>query len=173
MTKLATYTVSAAGGDSSVTFSNIPQTYTDLIMRVSVQLYRSGGTDWYDARIEVNGETSGYEARNMYSVNTSQSWLTESSWQVRASALTAQANTYYSMEDHWFPDYTNTSNMRRWRCETIAPASANGGWIVFNNTGLKSNNNNAITSIKYLQAASPAQNVFANTRLTLYGMKKN
>lgn len=170
MIKIADYTFT--GSATSYTFSNIPQTYTDLIMRVSIQLYKSGGTDWYDARVEVNGETSGYEARNMYSVG-GQSWLTESSWQTRCSALLSQANSYYSMEDHWFPDYTNTSNFRRWRCETVAPASANGGWIVFNNTGLKSNNNNAITSIKYVQAANPAGNIFANTRLTLYGMKKN
>lgn len=172
MIKIADYTFTGSGA-TSYTFSSIPQTYTDLLMRVSVQLYKSGGTDWYDAKIRVNGETTGYEARNMYSWSGNQAWLTESSWQTRCSALLSQANTYYSMEDHWFPDYTNTGNLRRWRCETIAPASANGGWIVFNNTGLKSNNNNAITSIEYFQAATPIQNIFANTRLTLYGMKKN
>ena len=61
MTKLATYTV-GAGGDSSVTFSNIPQTYTDLVIRVSARTTRSAST-LNILYVTFNGVTTNQTAR--------------------------------------------------------------------------------------------------------------
>jgi len=58
MTKIGTYTV-GAGTDSSVSFTNIPQTYTDLIVKVSGHLT---GTGFGAATIKLifNSSNSGY-----------------------------------------------------------------------------------------------------------------
>jgi hypothetical protein len=58
MTKLATTTV-GAGGTSTVTFSNIPQGYTDLVLRISARSTRSDYT-FGSVSIVFNSVTSGY-----------------------------------------------------------------------------------------------------------------
>mgnify|MGYP003350850134 CR=1 FL=1 len=39
---ISSYTVSASGGVANFTFSSIPQTYTDLLLRASARTLRSG-----------------------------------------------------------------------------------------------------------------------------------
>jgi hypothetical protein len=64
MTKIGTYTV-GAGTDSSVSFTNIPQTYTDLIVKVSGHLT---GTGFGAATIKLifNSSISGYSWRSVF-----------------------------------------------------------------------------------------------------------
>jgi hypothetical protein len=44
-TKLASYTVTNAGGDNPIAFTSIPQTYTDLVIQMSVRGAWTGGYD--------------------------------------------------------------------------------------------------------------------------------
>jgi len=57
MQPIATYTV-GAGGVSSVTFSNIPQTYTDLVLKVSARDSLTGGGTFSDTQVTFNGNTT-------------------------------------------------------------------------------------------------------------------
>lgn len=64
MTKLATVTV-GAGGSATIDFSNIPQTYTDLCVLMSLRSDRSAIDS--DAYIKLNNTTTGYSYRFLYS----------------------------------------------------------------------------------------------------------
>jgi hypothetical protein len=55
MTKLASYTV-PSGGVAAYTFSNIPQTYTDLVLKVSLRCAVSG--TFNAVYLQVNGDSS-------------------------------------------------------------------------------------------------------------------
>lgn len=59
ITKLATYTVTASGGDSTIVFTNIPQVYTDLYIVVSLRSLYNG---WADGYLRFgNGGTTEYK----------------------------------------------------------------------------------------------------------------
>jgi hypothetical protein len=57
MQPIATYTV-GAGGVSNVTFSNIPQTYTDLVLKVSARDSLTGSGTFSDTQVTFNGNTT-------------------------------------------------------------------------------------------------------------------
>jgi hypothetical protein len=67
--KIATYTV-GSGGVANISFLNIPQTYTDLILKVSGRGSNSGQVYEY-ANVTFNGVTSGYSGRNAQGDGTS------------------------------------------------------------------------------------------------------
>ena len=63
MTLIGSPIVVGSGGVSSVTFSSIPQTYTDLVIKVSAQTNRSYFLD--QLKLTFNGITSGYSYTNL------------------------------------------------------------------------------------------------------------
>lgn len=53
MTKLATVTV-GSGGSATIDFTNIPQTYTDLVVTLSGRIDTTFGNPWYDTYLVLN-----------------------------------------------------------------------------------------------------------------------
>lgn len=62
--KIADYTV-PAGGTTTVTFSSIPSTYTDLLIDISVRSSRTG-VNFDSIGYRFNASTSGYSQRVLY-----------------------------------------------------------------------------------------------------------
>lgn len=62
---IATVTV-AAGGASSIEFTSISQTYTDLLLKVSLRDNRTD-SPVTDTLLTFNGSSSGYSMRGIYS----------------------------------------------------------------------------------------------------------
>ncbi len=50
-------TVTAAGGESTITFSSIPSTYTSLQVRLIAKNTRSADSAWGSNRLRINGDT--------------------------------------------------------------------------------------------------------------------
>jgi hypothetical protein len=101
-----------AGGASSVTFSSIPQTYTDLIVQISARTSVTSDSD--PMFIRFNGSTSSYNTHTLFADGTSVSFsttpagITTAIWCGAAAGATATANTFASA-NYYIPNYTSSS----------------------------------------------------------------
>jgi len=109
---MATYTLISsnvlASSAASVTFSAIPATYTDLVIRASI---RNTSTTSI-TRIRLNGITSGYSARSLTGDGATASSQTQSTAYLYSGELNTSsttANTFTSME-FYLPNYLSTVN---------------------------------------------------------------
>jgi hypothetical protein len=64
--QIATYT--ASGSVSSIDFTSIPSTYTDLLLKVSLR--GSDANNYVNSRITFNGSASGYTSRLLYGLGS-------------------------------------------------------------------------------------------------------
>ena len=105
-TAIASTTV-GLGGASSVTFSSIASTYTDLVLKISARTTRATYTDAIS--LSLNGvatnQTSLYLAGNGGSVTSG----TLSSFRTLATGATATSNTFGNSE-FYIPNYTGSTN---------------------------------------------------------------
>lgn len=98
-----------SGGAASIDFTSIPQTYTDLVVRMSL---RSTG-DVVNTSIRFNGSTSGYTMTYLTGDGSSASSGTTSgftyflTYGINASSYTS--NTFASTE-LYIPNYTGSTN---------------------------------------------------------------
>jgi hypothetical protein len=106
MNLIAKQTV-GAGGAATVTFSNIPQTFTDLKLVISARTSYAGIYD--DFRLAVNGQTAA-TWRTLYTANgTSAGSINTSTYGygVQADGANATASTFSNAEAY-IPNYTST-----------------------------------------------------------------
>lgn len=67
---ISTVTV-GSGGASAVSFLNIPQTFTDLVLVVSARIGTTTGSVWGDTALQFNSSSSGYSGRYLYGASGS------------------------------------------------------------------------------------------------------
>lgn len=103
-----------SGGASSIEFTNIPQTFTDLILKVSGRS-SSNDSSFY---LRFNGSTTGYSKQDVLTYVDSPTSGTAASWgesNVSAISLSAlsvsnfTASTFNST-DIYIPNYTSSNN---------------------------------------------------------------
>ena len=160
--KIATVTV-GAGGAANITFNSIPQTYTDLLVKVSAR------ADALQVTLvaEFNANTTGYTSRYVYGDgSTAASGSASAAYFGGVNPSTYTANTFGNTEIY-IPNYTSSNNKSLSSDSVIennATAATAALWA-----GLWSNSS-AITSIK-LSLLSSANFVQYSTA-TLYGILK-
>lgn len=106
---LANSTV-GAGGTSSITFSNIPQNYTDLVVRLSARSASGGAVGTEGILLEVNGSASNFSAKQLYGDGTSAGSSTKTNNYTGANLTTSlgTANTFNNTE-MYFANYTSSN----------------------------------------------------------------
>jgi hypothetical protein len=116
---MATYTLISsnvlASSAASVTFSAIPATYTDLVLRISARSSASATTA--TLLMQFNSITSGYSETNLYANNANSPGSTQgsslstigSSGFFIITADTATASTFSNVE-YYIPSYTVSQN---------------------------------------------------------------
>ena len=119
-----------AGGASSVTFSNIPQTYTDLKLVMSVDTTPTGTYNW--GYITFNGVTSNYSQRFLYGDGSSaQSFTWGASSQLSSGMLnnaSQTASTFTSCE-YYIPNYTSTTTAKSVSSESAMENNATSAYL--------------------------------------------
>jgi len=171
MTKLATTTVGVTGV-TSVTFSNIPQGYTDLVVRVSCRSDRSAG-DYAILGVRFNGDTSLiYSDKYLYAYSGSASGGSDSvggSSYVRCGGVSQATQTagMFTNAEIYVPNYSGNT----YKNVSGEWAGENNGVMNYLGTyaGLWANSA-PITSLTVLIDDSPY--VFVQySSFTLYGIK--
>jgi hypothetical protein len=163
MTKLATVTV-GAGGLASVDFTNIPQTYTDL--RVVMSVRSANASNFDNPRISINGSTSGFTRRELYAESGSVGSESVADRIIgNCPAANVTASTFGSLE-FYLPNYTS-SNYKSWSSDSVTENNSTtiSMWLL---AGLWSNTTAVSTITVSLQTSS---NFAQHSTFTLYGVK--
>jgi hypothetical protein len=165
-----TYTLIASNtlnsDTSSVTFSSIPQTYSDLSVRFSIRFSQSSNT-FYSGTVDVNG-TSTYNKTTLSGDGTTPtSTYTTGSVQIMPAGL-ATSNTFNNGEIY-IPNYASTSQNKHVSWSIAAENNATLGWV--RAVAMLVNSTSAITSITF--GPDAPDNLVSGSSFYLYGIKNS
>ena len=156
---------------NAVTFSSIPQTFTDLVLVFSTRSdFGSGGSE---VEVAINAITSGYSSKMFYSNDGSNPLAASASnpfytWGGGMSASGSTADTFGNSE-MYFSNYTNGSA----KCALTSSVTENNAAATFNNIAAHMNTTTSpITSIT-LTAWQSFINFVAGSTFYLYGIKNS
>lgn len=152
-----------SGGAANIDFTSIPQTYTDLVVKVSIR----NVNDTADSYLRFNGATTNFSDRWIYgtgSGNADSTLNANIDFLTNRSSFTANV---FGNSEFYIPNYTNSSN----KSVSVDSVSENNATTSYQqlSAGLWSNSA-AITSIQILASAG---NLAQYSTATLYGIKKD
>lgn len=104
--KIGTVTV-GSGGASSISFTSIPSTYTDLCLKVSSRV--DAGAEYSANVIRFNGSTSNLFCNYFFGNGVNLQSSTDTVIYTWANGSTSTSNTFGNMEIY-IPNYTNSNN---------------------------------------------------------------
>jgi hypothetical protein len=171
-TLIETVTV-GSGGAGTISFSSIPQTYTDLVLWISGRGAASFNAE--SVFMRFNGSTSNYSSRVLYGETTGAGSFSPSEQYCHIGYITASnttannANTFGNVQAI-ITDYTSTAK------KTVSADSVKEGAFSVYQSGIQSlnattwNGGAAVTSIAL--TTQSGGNYAQNTTASLYGVKK-
>ena len=160
-----------AGGASSIDFTSIPSTYTDLIVKLSTR--RSDTSEGY-LSLRFNASSgSNYSNRTIRGTGSAASSSNDSSvtyldfWVIDGTGYTA--NTFAST-DIYIPNYAGSAN-KSVSAENVAENNATGAYMQIT-AGLWAQTA-AINQITFYAAGAPSGTFAQYSTATLYGIKSS
>jgi hypothetical protein len=152
------------GGTSAITFSSIPQTYTDLIIVASMKTAASSG-NWDQIDITFNGSSTGYTRMQVYGTGVAAS--TDPSTTITTYGNTAVTTaSVFSNAEIYIPNYTSSSLYKTVSTNNVTENNATSALAIMV-AGLWSNTA-AITSITLTPVS--ATSFVQYTNVYLYGI---
>jgi hypothetical protein len=155
-------TVTAGSSVASISFTGIPQTYTDLLVKLSLRSDRTADVD--SINMTFNGSSTGITWRTlMGDGSTATSGTAQRFW---VNSTTYTTNTFGNAEVY-IPNYTS-ANYKSTSIDAVTENNATGAYVEIL-TQLWSNTA-AITSITF--APQFGSNWLQYSTATLYGIRK-
>jgi hypothetical protein len=151
-----------SGGASDITFSSIPATFTDLVVKISCKTNRSGSVD--DMLLSFNGTTTGYSTRRLQGSGSSASSSSESS--LAGIWYLGNGDSAFDSVDIYIPNYLSSGN-KSVSIDSVTEANATSAYANFS-AGVWSNSA-AITSLKISSYNSSTITQYSTAYL--YGVK--
>jgi hypothetical protein len=167
MQAIATVTV-GAGGAASIDFTNIPQTFTDLVVKLSGRSARSA-QQADNLFITLNASGTGYTYRNLSGTGTAAGSANYASRYV-SLALTAAGSTAstFSNIEIYIPNYASTTQNKSISTDAVSENNASNAQMDMNATLWA--NTAAITSLTLVPEVST---FVQHSTATLYGIKNS
>ena len=155
-----------SGGASSVSFSSIPSTYTDLLVKSSARTLVSAVNE--DLTITFNSASAG-TWRALYGTGSAAGSTTNASigFVGEATGNTATSNTFCNMEVY-IPNY-NSSNIKSMSVDSVTENNATENRCVLSTTNIT--NGTGITSMTFTPWSGT--NFVQYTNFYLYGIKNS
>ena len=160
-TFIASSTVSS--NTASITFSSIPQTYTDLVIKASPRV-TAVATAW-SVLISFNGSTSNFSSIRLYGAGSGNGASGSSGRYVLAAPGSTSTSSTFNNGEIYIPNYTS-SNYKSYSSDDVSENNATEAYA--NLTGGLWSDTAAITSIS-LTSESP-ENLVTNSTFYLYGI---
>lgn len=161
MTPIYTTTV-GAGGQASIQFSNIPQTYTDLKIVLSGRTTNASLAD--SVYLSFNSSTSNFSSIVLYGDGTSGSSFLQARYAGSQPGSTATASIFSNIEIY-ISNYTSSNN-KPYSVEAISDNNGTTGYL-YAAGGLWSNS----AAISSITLTPNAGTFLQHTTATLYGVK--
>jgi hypothetical protein len=164
---IATITV-GSGGASSISFSNIPSTYTDLKLVFSLRTDNNYGGLFYETNVKLNSTASSNDRLLFGYGTTTGTNIASYTIVYGVNSNTATASSFGNGEIY-IPNYTSSSNKHLF-ADSVSESNAAGAiksYVSGNNFAVTS----AVTSITL--AAYNNANYVQHSTATLYGIKKS
>ena len=169
MVPIYTLTVGAGAGNS-VTFNNIPQGYTDLMIVHSIRSATAGGITWDDLLFQINDDSSAkYSLTINYGIPPSGLVATRGSngtnFQGGWVASSTAASNIFSNATIYFPNYSG-GNLKTGIVDTITTSTVSQNVLGFSNILYSSTD--PIRKLRFF--ISTGGNFVQNSTITLYGI---
>ena len=155
-------TVTVGSSVSSVTFSSIPQGYTDLVIKASTRSDANDGGNYKYGTISVNGSTSNESSTFLYGNGSSTGSARDTVIYFWSASNLATSSTFGNFEVY-IPNYTS-SNYKSILVDIVTESNATGAYQNLE-AGLWSNTS-AITSLTFTSGGNFVQ----YSKFSLYGV---
>ena len=149
-----------AGGTTSIDFTNIPQTYTDLKMVFSL---RNSGTDLY---ISLNGSTTGFGQRYIQGDGGSTT-ATSVARLVGVTNYASQTASVFGSGELYFPNYTSSAN-KSFGSDNVTESNSSTSWLV-----LSAHSFTTSSPITQITLTGNGTGFVQYSSASLYGISKN
>jgi transcriptional regulator of nitric oxide reductase len=165
---IATVTV-GSGGAATIEFTNIPQTYTDLVLKLSARTAAASGSNWSWVAVRLNGATTNASWRQLFGngSTTGSGSNTNALLAAYATDAAVTANTFSNSETY-IPNYTAAVNKSM---SNDAVTENNGTSAVNSFLATLWSSTAAVTSITLAQ--DTGINFAQYSTATLYGIKNS
>jgi hypothetical protein len=165
MTLIQSVTV-PSGGQASISFTSIPATFTDLIVKLSC---RNGNASIYESfKINLNGSTASFTEKGLYGLGSGGTGSESNSNPLFTNAANSTASTY-SSTDVYIPNYSS-SNFKSISADSVVESNVASGAICYLAAGLWSDTT-AVSSITFTFQSASTFNQFSTAYL--YGIKNS
>jgi hypothetical protein len=164
--------VTVAGATATyMDFTNIPQTYTDLLFQINVRSSRNGNNGF--PTVIFNSTSTGYSTRHMYGTgNNQQAAFTDNSAAYGyCSSAPFLANTFGGGE-LYIPNYTSNTNKPFNFDSCSENSSGSVDQYVLDASQMLWSNTAAITSVRF-QNLSTSDSFVQYSEIVLYGIKNS
>ena len=169
MTLIGTPITVGSGGASSIDFTSIPSTYTDLCFKASVRTDRAALEDGLN--MSINGTSTTYASRTLIgngSAASSSATPYGQLWASRVNAATATASTFGNFEIY-FPNYANTSYYKSYLIDGVTENNSSIAYI-----NLVADLWSSTTAINQLTLSSGTSSTIVQySTFSLYGIKNS
>ncbi len=160
-TQIGTAQVAGAGGATSLDFTSIPNTYTDLVLKVSARSTTT--SDW--VTLKFNGSTSGYTNRHLQGTGSSAGSFAQTTYEyAMINNQSASTSNTFSSSEVYIPNYAGSTN-KSYSIDTAGEANGTAAFMELN--AQLWSNTAAITSISI---TSLAGSLAQYTTAYLYGV---